>query len=168
MNARAVAMGGVFAALALVIMLLGGLVPAATFVCPMLVSGLLAVLGRYLPTAACVGWYVIVSLLSALLGPDKEAAFVFVFLGWYPIAKPRLDRLPKLSALGLKLLMFFAAIAGAYGTMIWVLGLEALAEEARSMGRGLLIVLLLLGVVTFLLFDYVLVRLPYLIKKRTR
>lgn len=165
MKAKAVAMGGVFAALAVVIMLLGGLIPAATFACPMLASSLLALLRRELPTPACVGWYGIVALLSALLGPDKEAAFVFVFLGWYPLLKPRLDRLPKLPALVLKLLIFFAAIGAAYGTMIYILGLEALAEEARTTGRALLIVLLLLGALTFLLFDYVLSRIPKLLKK---
>lgn len=165
MKARAVALGGVFAALAVVIMLLGGFIPVATFICPMLASALLAFLRRELPTAACIGWYVIVALLSALLGPDKEAAFVFVFLGWYPLLKPRLDRLPKLLSLALKLLIFFAAIAAAYGTLIFLFRLEALVEEARAMGRLLMIVLLLLGAVTFLLFDFVLSRLPYLVKK---
>lgn len=166
MKARTVAMGGVFAALAVVIMLLGGLIPVATFACPMLASGLLAWLRRELPLPACLGWYGIVALLSALLGPDKEAAFVFLFLGWYPLLKPRLDRLPKLPALGLKLLVFFAAIAGAYGTMIFLFRLEALVQEARTMGKVLLLVTLLLGAVTFLLFDFILSRLPLIFKKR--
>ena len=35
-NARNVALGGMMAALAIVIMCMGGLIPVATFVCPML------------------------------------------------------------------------------------------------------------------------------------
>ena len=76
MKARAVALGGVFAALAVVIMLLGGFIPVATFICPMLASALLAFLRRELPTAACIGWYVIVALLSALLYSAFYLAYV--------------------------------------------------------------------------------------------
>ena len=37
-------------------------------------------------------WYGAVAVLSLLLVTDREAAWVFVFLGHYPIIKPWLDR----------------------------------------------------------------------------
>ena len=73
------------AALAVVIMCMGGIIPMATYVCPMLCSLLLAVVLRLTGRRIAWAWYAAVSLLSLLLGPDKEAAAVFVFLGYYPI-----------------------------------------------------------------------------------
>lgn len=168
MSARQLAMGGVFAALAVILMLLGGLVPFATYVCPMLASVLLIPLLEELPRGLCWGWYAVVSLLSALFCPDREAAFIFVFLGWYPIAKPALDRLPRLARLLLKLLIFNAAIAAAYGLLLFVLQLEVLLEEAREMGTLMLIALLVLGNFSFLLFDRLLHYLPLIYRSRKK
>ena len=158
------ALGGVLAALAVVILLLGGVLQIATYLAPMLASALLAVLLGRLPRSLCLGWWAAVSLLALLLCPDKELAFVFLFLGWYPMAKPALDRLPKLPRLLTKLLIFNAATAALYGFLILVLRLEALVQEARETGAGLLILLLVLGNLTFLLFDLVLSRLPTLLQ----
>ena len=92
--ASSIALGGVLAALAVVILCMGTLIPVATFVCPMLCMLLLkAVLSR---CGDRVGWawYGAVAVLGALLAPDKEAAAVFVFLGFYPIIKPKMEMLP--------------------------------------------------------------------------
>ena len=168
MNARQLALGGVFAALAVILMLLGGLVPFATYVCPMLASVLLIPLLEEVPRGLCWGWYVVVALLAGLFCPDREAAFIFVFLGWYPILKPALDRLPKLPRLVVKLLIFNAAIAAAYALLIFVFQLEALIEEAEEMGLAMLIALLFLGNVSFLLFDRLLQILPVIYRSRRK
>jgi len=156
---RQIALGGVLAALAVVILLLGGVIPVGTYLAPMLASLPLIVLLAELPKSLCLGWYAVVSILGALLCPDRETAFVFVFLGWYPAAKPALDRLPRLPRVICKLLIFNAAVAALYALLILVLRLEALVQEARELGLPLLIVLLLLGSVTFLLYDRMLARL---------
>jgi len=156
---RQLALGGVLAALAVVILLLGGVIPVGTYLAPMLASLPLIVLLAELPKSLCLGWYAVVSILGALLCPDRETAFVFVFLGWYPAAKPALDRLPRLPRMVCKLLIFNAAVAALYALLILVLQLEALVQEARELGLPLLIVLLLLGSVTFLLYDRMLARL---------
>ena len=159
---KQIALGGVFAALAVVILLLGGIIPVGTYLAPMLASIPLVILLAELPKALCSGWYAVVAILGVLLCPDKETAFVFVFLGWYPIAKPALDRLPRLPRLLCKLLIFNAAVAALYALLILVFQLEALVREAREAGLALLIGLLLLGNVTFLLFDLLLMRLTAL------
>ena len=91
--ASKIAFGGIFAALALVIMNLGSLIPVATYVCPMLCMLILALVTGMCGNRIGWAWYGAVAILSVLMAPDKEAAAVFVFLGYYPIIKPRFDRL---------------------------------------------------------------------------
>ena len=163
-----IALGGVLAALAVILMLLGGLVPFATYVCPMLASVLLIPLMEYFPKGLCWGWYAVVAILSGLFCPDREAAFIFVFLGWYPIVKPDLDKLPRPLRILLKLLIFNAAVAAAYALLIFVFDLEVLIEEAKEMGTVMLIVLVVLGNISFLLFDRLLAILPVIYRSRKR
>ena len=157
-----VALGGVLAALAVVILLLGGMIPIGTYLAPMLAALPLVILLAELPKSLCLGWYCIVALLGVLLCPDKETAFVFVFLGWYPLAKPALDRLPKLPGLLCKLLIFNASTAALYALLILVFQLEALVREAQETGMILLIAIVLMGNLSFILFDLVLGRLTAL------
>ena len=164
---KQLALGGVLAALAVVLLLLGGVIPIGTYIAPMLASLPLIVLLAELPKGLCLGWYAVVAILGVMLCPDKETAFVFVFLGWYPVAKPALDRLPRLPRIAAKLLVFNLAVAALYALLILVFRLEALVQEAKETGLVLLLVLLVLGNVTFLLYDILLNRLTvlYRIKK---
>ncbi|MBR3076971.1 MAG: hypothetical protein IKH07_03510 [Oscillospiraceae bacterium] len=166
-TAKQLALGGVLAALAVVLLLLGGVIPVGTYIAPMLASLPLIVLLAELPKGLCFGWYAVVAVLGVILCPDKETAFVFVFLGWYPVAKPALDRLPRLPRIAAKLLVFNLAVAALYALLILVFRLEALVQEAKETGLVLLLVLLVLGNVTFLLYDILLNRLTvlYRIKK---
>lgn len=153
-----VALGGIMAALAVVIMCMGGLIPIATFVCPMLCMVLLVFVFRSCGRRIAWAWYGAVSILSVLLGPDKEAAAVFLFLGYYPIIKPRLDRL-RLKWLW-KLLLFNGAILLMYWLLMGVFGMTQLSAEFEELGTVLTAVMLLLGNVTFFLLDHLLDRLP--------
>ena len=165
---KQIALGGILAALAVVIMTLGGAVPLATYVCPMLASLPLILLLPRLPRSLCWGWYAVVALLGVLLCPDRETAFVFVFLGWYPIAKPALDRLPRLLRVPAKLALFVAAVAALYALLIFVFRLEALIAEAKEMGLPLLLGLIPLAILSFILYDLLLTRLTivYNIKRK--
>lgn len=167
-QARQLALGGVLASLAVVILILGGLVPVGTYVAPMLASLPLIALLAELPMSLCFGWFAVVATLSVLLCPDRETACVFVFLGWYPIVRPALDRLPKLPRLSSKLLIFNAAVAALYGLLLLVFRLEALIAEARETGAVLFAALLLLGNLTFLLFDVLLERLTVIYQRKRK
>ena len=155
-NSRQIAFGGMMAALALVITSLGGLIPVATFVCPMVSMLILAFVIKMCGKRIGWAWYGAVAILGMLLGPDKEAAAVFVFLGFYPIIKPRLDGM-KLGFL-LKLILFNGLILTMYSLLIRVLGMDAIAAEYQEMGRIMTIVLLLLGNINFVLIDQILGR----------
>lgn len=149
--ALSVAMGGVFAALALAILCLGGLIPLATFVCPMLCILILEGYRRRFGSRLGWAWYGAVAVLGALLGPDKEAAAAFAFLGFYPLVKPWLDR--KKGRVLYKLTLFNGAVCLMYWVLLRLFGMEALATEFREMGAALLLITLLLGNLTFFLLD---------------
>ncbi len=154
MTAKQIALGGVTAALAVVIMCLGGLVPLATYILPMICCILLQLISKLLGRKGSWVWYSAVSILCLLLSPDKEATAVFLFLGYYPLIKPKLDPLPL--AFVWKLLLFNAATLIMYTFLIHLLGMGALASEFASMGLWLGALTLALGNVCFFLLDRVL------------
>ena len=153
-NAKQIAMGGVFAALAIVIMCLGGLIPIATFVCPMICMLILHLIRKLCGNRIAWAWYGVVAILSVLLGPDKEAAAVFVFLGYYPIIKPKIDRF-KPGWLW-KGIYFNAVILLLYQLLIYLFGMDQIAAEYRELGKVLTVVVLLIGNLCFFLLDRVL------------
>ena len=163
-KAKHSALGGIFAAICVVVMCLGGLSPFSTFVCPIICILILQVVSNLTSKKLGWAWYGCVSILCALLAPDKEAAAVFVCLGYYPLVKPWIERLP-LPALW-KLLLFNGNIFAMYATLIHLFGMTYLANEYSQMGNIMLAVLVLLGNFTFLLLDILLTRVMKLIKKR--
>lgn len=155
-DARSIALCGMMAALAVVIMCMGGIIPVATYVCPMLCAMLLAVVLRSVGRRLAWTWYVAVSILSLLLGPDKEAAAVFVFLGYYPIIKPWVDR-RKLSFLW-KLVIFNLAIGVLYALLLYLFRLDQVVRDFSEFGLVLTLITLLLGNVTLFMLDFLLSR----------
>ena len=145
------ALGGMLAALAVVIMSLGTVIPVATYVCPMLCALLLQGVLKTCGSRIAWAWYGAVALLSVLLAPDKEAAGVFVFLGYYPIVKPALDR--KKGKWLWKGLLFNGSVCLLYFLLLRLLGLKQLTQEWSDMSVGMLAVLLILGNVTYFLLD---------------
>lgn len=150
-QSRAIAVGGVTAAMAVVFLCMGTLLPLATYVCPMLCMVALYFVHRLCGDRIAWAWYAAVTILAILMGPDKEAAGVFAFLGYYPIVKPKLDRL-RWGFLG-KLLLFNGATMALYACLIYLLGLEEVAAEFQGAGLGMLAVMLALGNAAFFLLD---------------
>ncbi len=150
------AFGGVMAGLALVIMCLGGIIPVATYVCPMLCAVLLTLVLRVTSVRIAWAWYGAVALLSLLIGPVKEAAAEFVYLGYYPIIKPWQDK-RKLAILW-KLVVFNTAIFVMYFVLINLLGVAQVIEDLAEMGKILTIVTLIMGNITLFMLDVILGR----------
>lgn len=148
---KAIALSGMLAAVAVVIMCLGGFIPIATYACPMLCT-----MTQLLVLQLCgkrIGWtwFVAVSILCLLLGPDKEAVLVFLAIGYYPLLKGIFEKL-KLCLLW-KLLYFNCSIVIAYSVMIYLLGMQEIAEENTEFGVIGLVTILIMGNVTFFLQD---------------
>lgn len=153
-DTKAVALGGVLAAVAVVIMCLGGFIPIATYICPMLCTLTQLLVLLFCGKRMGWTWFAVVCILSLLMGPDKEAVFVFIAIGYYPLIKGCFDR-SKLHLLW-KFLYFNAAILVAYGAMIYLFGMQQVAQENMELGMAGLVVILVLGNVTFLLLDQLL------------
>lgn len=152
-TAKKTALGGMTAALAVVIMCMGGLIPVATFVCPMMCMMMLWMTAKVSGRRIGWAWYGAVAMLGLMLSPDKESAAVFLCLGFYPLVKPYLDRLP-FSFLW-KLLLFNVIIAIMYAVMIRLLGMDQIASEYTGLGVAMTVILLILGNITFLVLDLV-------------
>ena len=75
-----------------------------------------------------------------MLGFDKEAAFFYLFLGYYPILKFRLDRIhSRLLRIFLKAAIFNGAFILMYLFLGFVLHMDAVLAEFGEMGRLMLI-----------------------------
>ena len=149
-QASAIALGGVMAALAVVFLCLT-VIPVATFVCPALCMLLLRIVARQCGRRIGWAWYGAVAILGVLLAPDKEAAAVFVFLGYYPLLKPVFDRW-KPSWLW-KGLYFNAAIAVLHTLLLKVFGMDQLAQDYAELGSALTAVMMVLANITFFMLD---------------
>ena len=155
-EARLIAFGGMMASIAVVIMCLGGLIPVATFTVPIICMLILAYVLKFCGRRIGWAWYGAVSILGLLLGPDKEAAAIFLFLGYYPILKPRLDRMK--GGLVLKLALFNVVILAMYWVLIRILGMDQIASDYAELGKVMTVIMLILGNVTFWLLDLVLAK----------
>ena len=159
MNQRTklIALGGMMTAVCVVIMCLGTLIPVNTYVCPaMCILAVQLVAGRCGKRMGlcCYG---AVTVLGLLLAPDKEAAVVFAFLGYYPMIKPALDRIRiKAVRLMVKILLFSMAAVGVYGVIALVLGLPV--EETAGLSGWMAVVFLILWDGVFLMIDWLLGR----------
>ena len=149
--ASSIALGGVLAGLAVVILCMGTMIPVATFVCPMLCMLLLKAVLTRCGDRIGWAWYGAVAILGVLLAPDKEAAAVFAFLGFYPIIKPKIEVFPGKWLW--KVLYFNAAILIMYWLLMHLFGMAQIAEEFAELGTVMILVTLLLGNVTFFLLD---------------
>lgn len=166
-TSKQMALCGVLAALALTVMILGGMFPAASYCCPVFACLMLVpvvdVCGRRIAWA----WYGAVALLSCLLCPDPEAAALFLFLGYYPIVKALLDRItPALLRILAKLALFLVACGLMYTVLLFVLSLEQVAETFRQEAPWTLAVGAGLGILTFFLTDCLLTRLETAYRRR--
>jgi len=115
-KAHLVAIGGVVAALSIVLMACTGLFPYATLALPAL-AGLLTV-----PVVIELGirWaflvYAVVGAVSVFITPDLSAMLFYVlFFGYYPIVKSLIERIRKLALeWAIKLLVVNAALVALY------------------------------------------------------
>lgn len=150
-----IAFGGVMASLALVVMLLGGIIPLATFCAPAIGGVLVMLAAAECGAHLAWGMYAAIALLSLWLVPDLEMGMIFAcFLGYYPLVKPWLDgiRLPPLRW-GAKLLLFNSAVLCMYFLLLVLFPVGYLVAEMGGYGRGMMAALLGLANLAFCVYD---------------
>lgn len=149
----AIAFCGVIGALSVVVMFLTGLVPVATIALPAIAGCFLIAVVAETGTRYGFAVYLIVSLLSALLVPDREAALFYILLfGYYPVLYGVLSRIRnRVLCWAAKLAVFNTAMAAEALLAFFLLSLPI--EEILPYGWGFLPVLLLLLNAVFVLYD---------------
>ena len=169
-SSRRMAVSGMMVALGTAVMLLGGVIPIATFCCPAIAGlALIPLVFDGSRTHALSAWAAI-GLLSLMLCPDKEAALLFCFLGWYPVMKRWIDarlrrRWPRRLV---KLAIWNLAVGAMYALVFYVLKLDQVLADYRDMTRAMTALMLVLGNVTLMLYDVALVRFALLYVRRLR
>ncbi len=164
-----IAFCGMAAGLSIVIMLLGGVIPVATYAVPMLCGLLLLPILIEFGQGAAWATFFAAAALALLLDFDKEAAFFYLFIGYYPIVKWRLDRIPgKLRRLLVKLLLFTAAIAAMYALLALLFPLGEMTREFREMGLWMTVLFVVLYDFCMLMYDRILLRAVALYANRVR
>ena len=135
-------------ALSVALMLTGGLIPIATYCAPM-ISGvlLLPILLEYGKKTAWMG-YLATALIVLILGIDKEAAFFYIFLGYYPIIKWSIDKLHQ--------------------KPMRVLHMDAVVEEFTEMGMWMLAAFIILLDICLFMYDRLLVPMTVLYANKLR
>ena len=83
------ALASVLSALAAVLLCLGGIVPLATYAAPLLASMVLVAAREECSPGLAWGCWLVSAALGLLLSPDKEAALLHAFLGYYPLLNTR-------------------------------------------------------------------------------
>ena len=146
---------GMAAALCVALMLLGAVIPIAMFIAPALAGFLIATVcvecGRTMALTA----YAAVSLLALLFVPDKEVALTFVFLlGYYPLAKPKFERIrPAVLRIVCKLLLCNGTVLAMYGLVFLLVPAGSISQELRTTALAVSLATLVMGNVAFVLYD---------------
>ena len=168
-STKELALCSMLGALGITFLGLGGVIPLAVYACPILAS--LVLIPARDSCRRSYAWccFAAIALLGLILGPDKEAALLFCFLGYYPLLKPKLDEirptaLQWLSKLGLA----GVAIAAVYLLLLYVFCVPATVEEFATTARWMLIVMVLLGVALFAVYDVLLKRLSLIYRRRKK
>lgn len=156
------AIGGIVAALSLVLMISVAVIPFMTYALPAIAGALIAFVVTEINRKWAFGVYVSVAVLGLFLVPDKEVAVMYLALfGYYPILKSIIDKkLPKALAWVIKVLVFLVTMVVSYYLMIKLMGLTI--DEFDTMGKMAIPVLLGTGTFAFVLYDISLTKITML------
>lgn len=163
-----VALGGVVAALSLLLMILAGVTSTLVYAIPMITGALLMMLVVEFGQSFAGLIYVAVSIISLLLLGNKEAAIMYIaFFGYYPIIKSVLEKhLKGFICWIVKYVIFNVAMILSYFivTKIFMISFE----DVESFGKFALPLLLFAGNILFAMYDVVLTRLVSIYMYRWR
>lgn len=159
-SVKKVALGGMVAALCIVLMMLTGLLPMAEFALPALAGVLLIMLVVEISPKWAFLVYLAVAILSLLLAPSKDSAVFFTaFLGWYPIAKSKLENIKKpVLEWVWKVLIFNISIGAGLAAAVYMFRLSDYVEILQDSVWMLVLGWLFLNAV-FVIYDIALTRL---------
>jgi len=155
-----VALGGVISALSLVVLMMTGIIPFATYSLPCIAGLLLVII--VVECGAKWAWisFGATAILSLMITPDREAAIMYTALfGYYPMVKQLIERrFTGVKEWVCKIALFNVAVVIAYVIAINLFGMTYLLEDMGDFLMLSLLALLGLGNVVFVLYDVAMTR----------
>ena len=147
-GSRRLAVCAMSAAVGVVLMLLGSFMGLGMYMAPIFVGWCLMPIGRKYGVQHQMMLWLVIGLLSFLFVGDIEQNLMFIgFFGWYPIIRLKLQKLPRVPRLCLKLVLFNLVIVALEAIVLIFLVPEV-------METWLAVLLLCMGNLTFLVYDY--------------
>lgn len=147
------AIGGIVAAVSLVLMISVAIIPFLTYALPAVAGLFIVFVVIEIDKKWAFGVYSTVAILGMLLVPEKEVAVMYLaFFGYYPILKAMIEaKLPTALGWILKVLTFVVSMAGSYYLMIKLMGVTI--DETEEFGMMAYPILLGMGTVAFIMYD---------------
>lgn len=160
------AIGGIVAALSLVLMISVAIIPFLTYALPAAAGVLIIFIVIEIDKKWAFGVYSTVAILGMILVPEKEVAVMYLVLfGYYPIIKALIEeKMPIVPEWIVKILLFLSTMAGSYFLMIKFMGVTI--DETEEFGAMAYPLLLGMGAFAFIMYDVALTKLVtlYLMK----
>lgn len=147
-SAKRIAICAMTAALGIVLMLLGSFLGLGMYMAPMFVGWCLIPIGKKYGVKYQTMLWIVIGVLCLMLVSDIEQNLMFIGLfGWYPIVRSKLQKLPRVLRLCVKLALFNVVIISLESLVLWLLFPEPLES-------WMAVLLLVLGNMTFLFYDF--------------
>lgn len=168
-NTHDLALSSLMCALAVVFLWMSGILPLATFGWPILASFALVPVREECSRGYAWCCFTAAAMLGLLLCADKEAALLFLFLGYYPLLKRTFDAIPaRLPRLFAKLALCAGTMTVMYTLILFVFQLDTVVQEFRTTAPWLLWATAGMGLLLFAVYDFALARLTAVYLHRTR
>ncbi len=148
-----IALCGMVTALSVVLLLTSSIIPIMTYAAPLLCGLLLVPVQLEFNRRSAFLTFLATAILTLILGFDKELAFFYLFLGYYPLVKWSFDRKKKPWSTLLKLAFFSFALLAMYAFLTYVLHVTAVVADFEDMGRVMTFFFFILMVICLMLFD---------------
>lgn len=151
-----IAVCGMCTALSVVLMFVGGLLYVFTYVVPMLMGIVMAMINKTFGRSSALTIYFATTVLSLLLVSEKECVLMYaLFFGYYPVIRPYLDKIKsKVGRVIVKFVIFNVAVALVEILSVYVFGIPFFDGEIAS--YWLVIVFAVAMNIIFLMYEYVL------------
>lgn len=160
-NSFDVALCGIIASLSILSMFMSGIIPVLMYTMPAISGALLIVIVIEVNKKWAWTTYAAVGVLSLFVTPLKDSSILFIlFLGYYPILKSNFEKIKNKALCWVaKIVVFNAAAILFYQILIRFVSDSEMLEEAGSLGKIGVLLLLLAANVAFVIYDIALTRL---------
>lgn len=149
-----VSLCGIITALGVCIMLLGTMLGVMTYAAPLFASVFLIPIIYELGNTRAMLVYAATSILAVLLCAEKELAFFYVFIGYYPVIRPFFFKIKSRPIrIAAKLALFAAALVLLYALLCFVLKLDQIIDELKTASILFNVAMFAVLLLTLLVYD---------------